>query len=67
MCFGMLSMFAFMILSLLGWVAYEIGKKVGDNKSIIARSVGIVFYFLENAYQSIKARQKNILIESSNT
>ena len=53
-------MFALMILSLLGWVAYEIGKKVGDNKSIIARSVGIVFNFPENAYQSIKARQKNI-------
>ena len=60
MCFGMLSMFALMILSLLGWVAYEIGKKVGDNKSIIARSVGMVFNFPENAYQSIKARQKNI-------
>ena len=60
MCVGMLSMFALMMLSLLGWYAYEVGKKVGDNKSIIARSVGIVFNFPENAYQSIKARQTKI-------
>ena len=60
-------MFALIIFSLLGWVVCEVGKKVGDNKSIIDRSVGIVFNFLENAYQSIKARQKKILIESSNT
>ena len=60
MCLGMLAMFALMILSLLGWVAYEIGMKVWDNKSTIARSVAIVFNFPENAYQSIRARQTNI-------
>ena len=60
MCVGMLSMFAFMMLSLLGWVAYEIGKKIWDNRSTIARIAVAVFNFPENAYQSIKARQTNI-------
>ncbi len=60
MCVGMLSMFAFMMLSLLGWVAYEIGKKIWDNRSAIARRAVAVFNFPENAYQSIKARQTNI-------
>ena len=60
MCVGMLSMFAFMMLSLLGWVAYEIGKKIWDNRSAIARIAVAVFNFPENAYQSIKARQTNI-------
>tara|TARA_B100000513_G_scaffold180771_1_gene99404 strand:- start:82 stop:243 length:162 start_codon:yes stop_codon:yes gene_type:complete len=53
-------MFAFMMLSLLGWVAYEIGKKIWDNRSAIARRAVAVFNFPENAYQSIKARQTNI-------
>ena len=60
MCVGMLSMFAFMMLSLLGWVAYEIGKKIWDNRAAIARRAVAVFNFPENAYQSIKARQTNI-------
>ena len=60
MCVGMLSMFAFMMLSLLGWVAYEIGKKIWDNRSAIARRAVAVFNFPENAYQSIKARQTNV-------
>ena len=60
MCVGILSMFAFMMLSLLGWGAYEVGKRLWDNKSIIARTAVAVFNFPENAYQSIKARQTNI-------
>lgn len=60
MCVGMLSMFAFMMLSLLGWGTYEVAKKLWDNKSTIARAAVAVFNFPENAYQSIKARQKNI-------
>ena len=60
MCVGMLSMFAFMMLSLLGWGAYEVAKKLWDNKSTIARAAVAVFNFPENAYQSIKTRQKNI-------
>ena len=59
MCVGMLSMFALMMLSLFGWGAYEVGKKLWDNKSTIARTAVAVFNFPENAYQSIKARQTN--------
>ena len=59
MCIGMLSMFALMMLSLLGWGAYEVGKKFWDYKSTIARTAVAVFNFPENAYQSIKARQTN--------
>ena len=60
MCVGILSMFALMMLSLLGWGAYEVGKKLWYNKSIIARTAVAVVNFPENAYQSIKARQTNI-------
>ena len=60
MCVGMLSMFALMMLSLLGWCAYEVGKKLWNNKSTIARTALAVFNFPENAYQSIKARQTKI-------
>ena len=60
MCVGMLSVFGLMMLSLLGWVVYEVGKKVWDNKSTIARAAVAVFNLPENAYQSIKARQTNI-------
>ena len=60
MCVGMLSMFALMMLSLLGWGAYEVGKKLWDNKSTIAHTALAVFNFPEKAYQSIRARQTNI-------
>ena len=60
MCVGILSMFALLMLSLLGWGAYQLGKKLWDNKSIIARTAVAVVNFPENAYQSIKARQTNI-------
>ena len=59
MCVGMLSMFALMMLSLLGWGAYEVGKKLWDNKSTIAHTALAVFNFPEKAYQSIRARQTN--------
>ena len=60
MCVGLLSMFALMMLSLLGWGVYEVGKKLWDNKSTIGRTAITVFYFPENAYQSTKDRQTNI-------
>ena len=60
MCVGMISMLLFTMISLLGWGAYEVGKKLWDNKSTIARAAVAVFNFPENAYQSMKARQKNI-------
>ena len=60
MCVGTLSMFALMILGLLGWGTYEVGKKIWDNRSTIARTAVAVFNFPENAYQSIKSRQTNI-------
>ena len=51
MCVGMLSMFAFMMLSLLGWVTYEIGKRIWDNRSTTARRAVTIFNFPENVYQ----------------
>ena len=60
MCAGMLSMFALIMLSLLGWGVYEVGKKLWDNKSTIGRTAIAVFNFPENAYQSTKAGQTNI-------
>ncbi len=60
MCVGTLSMFALMMLSLLGWGAYEVGKKIWDIRSTIARTAVAVFNFPENVYQSIKARQTDI-------
>ena len=60
MCFGMLSMFALMMLSLLGWGVYEVGKKLRDNKSTIGHTALAVFNLPENAYQSTKDRQTNI-------
>ena len=60
MCVGTLSMFALMMLGLLGWGAYEVGKKIWDIRSTIARTAVAVFNFPENAYQSIKAKQTNI-------
>ena len=59
MCVGTLSMFALMVLSLLGWGAYEVGKKIWENRSAVARRAVAVFNFPDNAYQSIKARQTN--------
>ena len=49
---GPLSMFALMMLGLLGWGAYEVGRKSGI-KNQYTRTA-IVFNFPENAYQSIK-------------
>ena len=60
MCVGTLLMFALMMLGLLGWGAYEVGKKIWDIRSTIARTAIAVFNFPENVYQSIKARQTNI-------
>ena len=60
MCVGMLSMFALLMLSLLGWGAYEVGKNLWDNKSTIARTAVAGFNFPEKAYQSSKAKQTNI-------
>ena len=65
MCVRMLSMFALMMLSLLGWGAYEVGEKLWDYKSTITSISVVVFNFPENAYQSIKVGQTNILKKPS--
>ena len=60
MCIGMLSIFALTMLSLLGWVAYEVGKKIWENKLVIGRSAVTVFNLPESTYQAITAKQTNV-------